>query len=88
MSADPPAKQKKFVEQYDFPYLMLCDESHHMLKAYKAWGPKKFMGREYVGIYRITYVINKDGIIDNVFEKVNTKTHANDILNSLINNNI
>jgi len=83
VSADSPAKQKKFVEKYDFPYLMLCDESHDMLKAYKAWGPKKFMGRAYKGIYRITYVVNKNGIIDKVFEKVNTKTHACDVLDSI-----
>ena len=46
---------------HNFPFLMLCDESKAMIKAYKAWGPKKFMGREYKGIYRITYVINKNG---------------------------
>ena len=62
---------------------MLCDESHDMLKAYKAWGPKKFMGREYDGIHRITYIVNKNGIIDKVFEKVSTKTHACDILDSI-----
>ena len=83
VSADPPAKQKKFVEKYSFPYLMLCDESLGMLKTYKAWGLKKFMGREYEGIYRITYIISKDGIISNVFDKVKTKTHACDILESL-----
>ena len=59
---------------------MLCDELHDMLKAYKAWGPKKFMGREYEGIHRITYVVDNTGIIDNVFEKVNTKTHVCDVL--------
>ena len=64
---------------------MLCDESHEMLKAYKAWGLKKFMGREYEGIHRITYIINKEGFISNVFEKVNTKSHACDILNVLEN---
>ena len=83
VSADSPNKQKKFVEKYDFPYLMLYDESHHMLKAYKAWGPKKFMGREYEGIHRITYVVDNTGTIDNVFEKVNTKTHACDVLDLL-----
>ena len=62
---------------------MLCDESHEMLNNYKAWGPKKFMGREYAGIHRITYVINTKGIIDQVFEKVKTKSHACDILASL-----
>ena len=62
---------------------MLCDESHDMLKSYKAWGLKKFMGREYEGIHRITYLVNKDGLISNVFDKVKTKSHACDILDSL-----
>ena len=83
VSADSPSKQKKFADKYNFPFLMLCDESHDMLKAYKAWGLKKFMGREYEGIHRITYIVNKNGIIDKVFEKVNTKTHACDILDSM-----
>ena len=79
VSADSQAKQKKFVEKYNFPYLMLCDESKEMLKAYKAWGLKKFMGREYQGVHRISYLI-KDGVIQCVFDKVNTKTHALDVL--------
>ena len=83
VSADSPSKQKKFVEKYNFPYYMLCDESHEMLKAYKAWGLKKFMGREYEGIHRITYIVSKDGIINNIFDKVKTKSHALDILKSL-----
>tara|TARA_B100000676_G_C17670245_1_gene625986 strand:+ start:386 stop:604 length:219 start_codon:yes stop_codon:yes gene_type:complete len=71
------------VEKYNFPFKMLCDESHEMLKSYKAWGLKKFMGREYEGIHRITYIIDESGKIVNVFEKVKTKTHADDILNEL-----
>ena len=80
MSADSPVKQKKFVEKYDFPYQMLCDESKQMLKAYKAWGLKKFMGREYEGIHRISYLI-QNGVVKHVFDKVQTKTHAIDVLN-------
>ena len=64
VSADPVSKQKKFVEKYDFQYPMLCDESHEMLEAYKVWSKKKFMGREYMGINRYTYVINENGLID------------------------
>jgi len=71
------------VEKYNFPFKMLCDESHEMLKSYKSWGLKKFMGREYEGIHRITYIIDESGKIANVFEKVKTKTHADDILNEL-----
>ena len=62
---------------------MLCDESHSMLESYGVWGLKKFMGREYMGISRVTYVIDPNGIISNVYDKVQTKTHAQDVLSSL-----
>lgn len=83
VSADPVSKQEKFVEKYNFPYLMLCDESKEMLKSYKAWGLKEFMGKEYEGIHRISYLINKKGIIEKVFDKVKTKSHATDVLNEI-----
>ena len=83
VSADPVSKQEKFVEKYNFPYLMLCDESKEMLKSYKAWGLKKFMGKEYEGIHRISYLINEKGVIEKVFDKVKTKSHATDILNEI-----
>jgi peroxiredoxin Q/BCP len=62
---------------------MLCDESKKMLKSYKVWGLKKFMGREYKGIHRISYLINEKGIIEKVFDKVKTKSHAIDVLNEI-----
>ena len=62
---------------------MLCDENHSMLEDYGVWGLKKFMGREYMGISRVTYVISENGIIEKVYEKVSTKTHAVDILSDL-----
>ena len=80
VSADPPEKQKKFVEKNKFPYKMLCDESHDMLKAYGVWGKKKFMGKEYDGTSRVTYLIDEKGIIEKVFEKVKVKSHASDLL--------
>ena len=82
VSADSPTKQQKFVEKYNFLYPMLCDENHDMLKKYKAWGLKKFMGKEYMGIFRITYII-QNGNIQKVYDKVKTKSHACDILNDL-----
>jgi peroxiredoxin Q/BCP len=54
-----------------------------MLKKYKVWGKKKFMGREYMGISRVTYIISEDGIVEKVYEKVATKSHAKDILQDL-----
>ena len=83
VSADSPTKQKKFVEKYDFNYPLLCDESHEMLENYGVWGLKKFMGREYMGINRITYILDSNHCVKEVYEKVNTKTHACDILESL-----
>ena len=83
VSADTPKRQKKFVEKYGFKFNMLCDESHEMLKAYKAWALKKFMGREYLGILRITYIINESGNIEKVYDSVKTKTHAQDILSDI-----
>ena len=59
---------------------MLCDENHNMLKDYKVWRLKKFMGREYMGITRLTYIINESSKIEHVFNKVATKSHAQDIL--------
>ena len=59
---------------------MLSDETKEMLKSYKAWGLKKFMGREYEGIHRISYLINEKGVIEKVFDKVKTKSHALDVL--------
>ena len=62
---------------------MLCDENHEMLKAYGVWGKKKFMGREYMGISRITIIIDESGIIERIYDKVSVKSHAIDILNEL-----
>ena len=63
---------------------MLCDENHEMLMAYGVWGKKKFMGREYMGISRITIIIDENGIIERIYEKVSVKSHAKDILNDLL----
>ena len=82
-SADPPSKQKKFCDKQKFSYSMLSDESHSMLEAYGVWGLKKFMGREYMGISRVTYIISEDGVIEKVYEKVKTMSHAKDVLKDL-----
>ena len=63
---------------------MLCDENHEMLKTYGVWGKKKFMGREYMGISRITIIIDESGIIERIYDKVSVKSHAKDILNDLL----
>jgi len=83
MSADSTKKQKNFCVKQSFPFLLLSDESTNVLKAYDAWGLKKMYGREYEGIYRITYVIDEDGTIINSYSKVSVKTHALDVLHDL-----
>lgn len=83
MSADSPVRQKKFAEKQEFQYLLLCDEEKDVLKAYHAWSKKKLYGREYEGIKRISYLIDKKGIILKAYEKVKTKTHAQDVLGDI-----
>ena len=73
----------KFCEKQGFQYPLLSDEGHEMLEAYGVWGKKKFMGREYMGISRVTYIIDENGIIERVYEKVKTMSHAKDVLKDL-----
>ncbi|WP_124981447.1 thioredoxin-dependent thiol peroxidase [Nonlabens xiamenensis] len=79
-SADSQKRQQNFKNKYDLPYDLLADEDHELLNAYQVWGPKKFMGREYDGIHRTTFVIDEKGIISEVIQKVKTKEHAEQIL--------
>lgn len=83
VSADSQKKQTNFRNKYKFPYPLLADEDKSVINAFGVWGPKKFMGREYDGIHRVTFVINENGIIDRVIDKVDTKEHAAQILASL-----
>lgn len=80
VSADSAKKQGKFKDKFDFPFPLLADEDHAVINAFGVWGPKKFMGREFDGIHRTTFVINEKGIIDEVISKVVTKDHASQIL--------
>ena len=80
VSADSIKKQKSFHTKQKFNFDLLSDESHSMLENYGVWSLKKFMGREYMGILRITYIIDENGIVEKVYNKVQTKTHAQDIL--------
>tara|TARA_B100000945_G_C20387101_1_gene600309 strand:- start:41 stop:310 length:270 start_codon:yes stop_codon:yes gene_type:complete len=83
-SADSVKKQKKFCDKRKFQYPLLSDEKHEMLEKYGVWGKKKFMGREYMGISRITYIIDENGLIEKIYEKVSVKSHAKDILNDIL----
>lgn len=80
VSADSAKAQLKFIEKNELPFPLLADEDKSVIQAFGVWGPKKFMGREYDGIHRTTFVINEKGIIEEVIDKVKTKEHANQIL--------
>ncbi|MFT3793126.1 thioredoxin-dependent thiol peroxidase [Flavobacterium sp.] len=80
VSADTQKKQAKFITKYNLPFPLLADEDKSVINAFGVWGPKKFMGREYDGIHRTTFVINEKGILEEVIEKVKTKEHAAQIL--------
>lgn len=80
VSADNKKKQQKFRENYNLPFPLLADEEKEVINAYEVWGPKKFMGKVYDGIHRTTFVINEDGIIEDVIGKVKTKEHSSQIL--------
>ncbi|GAK77349.1 thiol peroxidase, Bcp-type [Nonlabens ulvanivorans] len=79
-SADSPKRQLNFKNKYELPYDLLADEDHSLLNAFQVWGPKKFMGKEYDGIHRTTFVIDENGFIEDVITKVKTKDHAAQIL--------
>ena len=83
VSADSVKRQKNFHDKQKFNFSLLSDESHSMLESYGVWGLKKFMGKEYMGISRITYIVDLSGLIEKVYDKVKTKTHAQDILHDL-----
>ena len=80
VSADSPKAQAKFKTKFHLPFPLLADEDKSVIEAFGVWGPKKFMGREYEGINRTTFVINEDGIIEEVISDVKTKAHAAQIL--------
>ncbi|HDZ03850.1 hypothetical protein LCGC14_0199790 [marine sediment metagenome] len=80
VSADSEKRQAKFKEKYKFPFPLLADEDHMVINAFGVWGLKKFMGREYDGIHRKTFVVDGDGIVTKVIDKVKTKDHAAQLL--------
>jgi peroxiredoxin Q/BCP len=81
VSPDGVKKHNKFIDKYELPFDLLADEDKSTLHAYEVWGPKKFMGRKYDGVHRTTFVIDEEGQIEHVIEKVKTKDHAKQILN-------
>jgi len=80
VSADSAKRQSNFKAKYGFQYPLLADEDKSVIEAFGVWGPKKFMGKEYDGIHRTTFVIDEKGVIEDVISKVKTKDHTAQIL--------
>lgn len=80
ISADPVKSLKKFEERDKLNFTLLSDPDHKVISSYGAWGPKKFMGREFDGIHRQSFLINREGKIIHVMHKVDTKTHHDDVI--------
>ncbi len=80
LSADDAKKQIRFKEKYNFPFPLIPDTEKTILKLYGIWGLKKLYGREYEGINRMTFIIDEEGKIEKIFNKVKTKEHAEQII--------
>lgn len=80
VSADSQKRQLNFKNKYQFPFPLLADEDHTVINIFGVWGPKQFMGKKYDGIHRMTFVIDGDGVVDKVIDKVKTKDHAAQLL--------
>ena len=80
VSADDEVKHQKFIAKYDLPFTLLADTDKKVIQDYGVWGLKKFMGKEYDGIHRTTFVIDEEGKIEEIIQKVKTKAHTEQIL--------
>jgi len=83
VSADSVQKQNNFASKYQLPFPLVADTEKEVLKLYGAWGEKKMYGRTFEGIIRMTYVIDEKGIIEQIFNKVKTKEHSEQILEAM-----
>ncbi len=81
ISPDPVARHEKFIEKYELPFELLADEEHNVAKLYDVWKLKNTFGKEYMGIERSTFVINKEGILVKEWRKVRVKNHVEEALN-------
>lgn len=80
VSADSVKSHKKFAEKFELPFPLLSDESHAVCKAYSVWGLKKFMGKEYMGIERSSFLIDEKGNIAKIYEKVKPQEHVDEVV--------
>ena len=80
VSADNENSHKKFIEKYNLPFPLIADTDKTIINAYGVWGRKKFMGKEFDGILRTTFIINESGVIEEIITKVETKNHSSQII--------
>jgi thioredoxin-dependent peroxiredoxin len=83
VSKDSVNSHKKFADKYNLNFTILSDTQHKTIEAYDSWKPKKFMGREYLGTHRNTFIIDPNGNIAKKYEGVDPKTHAAEIIGDL-----
>ncbi|WP_163323309.1 thioredoxin-dependent thiol peroxidase [Draconibacterium mangrovi] len=83
VSPDSEKSHQKFIDKFGFKFNLIADTEKEILEAYGAWGLKKNYGKEYMGVLRKTFVIDEGGVIAEIFEKVNTKDHTNQIIETL-----
>jgi thioredoxin-dependent peroxiredoxin len=83
VSPDSPKSHTKFKEKYKLPYTLIADQDHAIAEAYGVWGEKMNFGRKYMGVLRTTYIIDPDGRIAQVFEKVKPENHAEEVAEAL-----
>lgn len=86
VSPDPVKKLQKFIEKEDLNFTLLSDEDHAVAESYGSWGLKKFMGREYMGILRQTFIIDSTGKLRHIIADVKTKIHHDDVMNWISEN--
>ena len=83
VSVDPVKSHAKFAEKHQLPFTLLADEGKEVVRLYDVWGMKKFMGREYEGTYRMSFLIDPKGKIARIYEKVKPERHAREVLDDL-----
>jgi len=81
VSVDDEKSHRKFIKKYNLPFPLLADTDQKLVNAYGVWGEKKLFGRDYMGIIRTTFVIDENGVIEEVVQKVDTENHTDQILN-------
>jgi len=83
LSPDAPKRLQKFIDRDELNFDLLSDEDHAIAELYGVWALKKFMGKEFMGVHRLTFIIDEEGTLVHIMEKVKTKTHHDDLLAAL-----